>query len=231
MWDERVSYQENVRNEVEKSLLKGCVSKLLASLSSREKMILEMRYLQDLTLKEIGAECQISSNRVLQIQNKALRKLRHPERMAILCEFVGLEVKELKEREALERRKEDQARREWARQLYKEEQQKRAAERLAILYVVRGRTASEWLKEAAQRKYIDEMEVRRQQSLKKDRERAEENTKRILQERARIVKDWEAARIVSSTLFRPGWGLEPDQSVKSEEERIQEAFSYYEGVI
>jgi RNA polymerase primary sigma factor len=61
-------------------------------LNPRERTILEMRYgLQGgrtHTLDEVSAEFKLTRERIRQIEVKALRKLRYPERYAGLRDFV-----------------------------------------------------------------------------------------------------------------------------------------------
>ena len=52
----------------------------LETLHPREKLVLQLRNVDDLTLAEIGKRLDVTGNRVMQIEGKALRKLRHPDR-------------------------------------------------------------------------------------------------------------------------------------------------------
>lgn len=63
---------------------KEAIEKTLGQLTSREKKVLEMRYglgdEEGCTLKEAGIKLNVSPERLRQIELKALRKLRHPDR-------------------------------------------------------------------------------------------------------------------------------------------------------
>ncbi len=69
-----------VEEEVEEALLDRDVNESLAILSPRERKILELRYgfngAQPLTLREVGKEYSLSPERIRQIENEALKKLR-----------------------------------------------------------------------------------------------------------------------------------------------------------
>ena len=57
---------------------------LKTTLSDREAEVLELRYEESMRLKEIADTFNISKERVRQIEDRALRKLRHPKRARIL---------------------------------------------------------------------------------------------------------------------------------------------------
>ena len=73
-------------------LLKGQLQDVLASLSPREQRVIELRFgLGDdytHTLKETGREFKLTKERIRQIENKALRKLRHPKHSRKLREYL-----------------------------------------------------------------------------------------------------------------------------------------------
>ncbi len=73
-------------------LLKEQLDDILASLSERERRVIEMRFgLGDgrrYTLDEVGQEFGITRERVRQIENKALGKLRHPRYSRRLREYI-----------------------------------------------------------------------------------------------------------------------------------------------
>ena len=77
------------------SLLKDTLSDVLATLTERERKIVEMRFgLVDgyeRTLEEIGRQYNVTRERIRQIEAKALRKMRHPTRIRQLTGFLETE--------------------------------------------------------------------------------------------------------------------------------------------
>ncbi len=73
------------------ALLKEEIENALASLTPREAKVLKLRFgLEDghpRTLEEVGREFQVTRERIRQIEAKALRKLRHPNRSKKLRDF------------------------------------------------------------------------------------------------------------------------------------------------
>lgn len=68
------------------------------TLTDREVKVLDMRYKEGMTHSDVGKEFNVTSERIKQIENKAIRKLRHPRRAVIL--YYGLEYKRrIEERE------------------------------------------------------------------------------------------------------------------------------------
>ncbi len=63
------------------TILKDEMNQILATLTPREEKILRMRFGLDngktYTLEEVGKECNVTRERIRQIESKALRKLRH----------------------------------------------------------------------------------------------------------------------------------------------------------
>jgi len=83
---------ESPEDEVSKNLLREDLEDVLETLSPRERDVLRLRYgMQDgrmKTLEEIGQFFNVTRERIRQIEAKALRKLRHPNRNSILKEYV-----------------------------------------------------------------------------------------------------------------------------------------------
>ena len=73
-------------------LLKEALSAVLKTLTPREAKVLTLRFgLEDghpKTLEEVGAEFNVTRERIRQIEAKALRKLRHPQRSKKLKDFL-----------------------------------------------------------------------------------------------------------------------------------------------
>jgi RNA polymerase primary sigma factor len=73
-------------------LLKEQVEAVLDSLTGRERRVLQLRFgLEDgraRTLEEVGKEFNVSRERIRQIEEKALRKLRHPSRSRKLWDYL-----------------------------------------------------------------------------------------------------------------------------------------------
>jgi RNA polymerase primary sigma factor len=83
---------ETPEDDVSKNLLREDLEQVLDSLSPRERDVLRLRYGLDdgrmKTLEEIGQLFDVTRERIRQIEAKALRKLRHPNRNSILKEYV-----------------------------------------------------------------------------------------------------------------------------------------------
>jgi RNA polymerase primary sigma factor len=65
----------------------------LADLSPRERKIITLRFgldgSEDCTLEQLGEMFDVTRERIRQIESKALRRLRHPNRTASLLAFVS----------------------------------------------------------------------------------------------------------------------------------------------
>jgi RNA polymerase primary sigma factor len=83
---------EMPEDQVSKSLLREDLEGVLDTLSARERDVLRLRYGLDdgrmKTLEEIGQIFNVTRERIRQIEAKALRKLRHPNRNSILKEYI-----------------------------------------------------------------------------------------------------------------------------------------------
>lgn len=73
------------------SCIKQIVDEALKTLTDRERLVLELRYGhggKPVTQKDLGIELSISGSRIGQIEEGALRKLRHPYRIKKLQPFL-----------------------------------------------------------------------------------------------------------------------------------------------
>jgi len=81
-------YSDTERNNITEQILK-----VLNTLTSREEKIIRMRFGigfdKDHTLEEVGRHFSITRERVRQIEAKALRKLKHPNRRRALKVLIG----------------------------------------------------------------------------------------------------------------------------------------------
>lgn len=68
------------------------LNRSLRCLTSRERRVIEMRYGlkngRKQTLEEIGQEFDVTRERIRQLEQRALRKLRHPARSRVLGQFL-----------------------------------------------------------------------------------------------------------------------------------------------
>ena len=82
------NFVKTSENQVSKNLLREDLEKVLDSLSPRERDVLRLRYGLDdgrmKTLEEIGQIFNVTRERIRQIESKALRKLRDPNRTSVL---------------------------------------------------------------------------------------------------------------------------------------------------
>jgi RNA polymerase primary sigma factor len=85
------SPDESPEERVDHALLRDDLEHVINSLTPRERDVVRMRYGLDdgrtKTLEEIGRVFSVTKERVRQIESKALRKLRHPFRSAILRDY------------------------------------------------------------------------------------------------------------------------------------------------
>ncbi len=83
---------ETPDDQVAKALLREDLENVLDTLSPRERDVLRLRYGLDdgrmKTLEEIGQIFNVTRERIRQIEAKALRKLRHPNRNSVLKEYI-----------------------------------------------------------------------------------------------------------------------------------------------
>lgn len=84
--------QENPEDMVCRDMLKIHLKEVLDTLTEREKMILIYRFglygHKPETLEEVGKRFNVTRERIRQIENKALRKLRHPSRSRKIRDFL-----------------------------------------------------------------------------------------------------------------------------------------------
>ena len=82
---------ENRAEAAADRLSQGKIDQVLHSLTSREKDVLILRYGllggAPLTLEEVGLRFEVTRERIRQIEEKALRKMRHPTRLRQLQEM------------------------------------------------------------------------------------------------------------------------------------------------
>ena len=82
----------------EANMLKQRLNEVLATLNPRENEVIRRRYGLDdgkpKTLEEVGKEFNVTRERIRQIEAKALRKLRHPNRAKKLKDFVDEEIED-----------------------------------------------------------------------------------------------------------------------------------------
>jgi RNA polymerase primary sigma factor len=83
---------ESADEALKRNSLADELEEALKTLSPREEQVLRLRYGlgedQDHTLEEIGAQFGVSRERIRQIEQKGLRKLRHPTRAKLLKTFL-----------------------------------------------------------------------------------------------------------------------------------------------
>ena len=85
---------ENPSTLYERKELEELVKNSLSSLTPREENVIKMRFGlegKECTLEEIGKSFACGRERIRQIEGKALRKLRHPDRSKALQDFLAIE--------------------------------------------------------------------------------------------------------------------------------------------
>jgi RNA polymerase primary sigma factor len=76
----------------DQQLLREEIRKVLGQLTQRERQVIELRFGlvddHDHTLEEVGKKLKVTRERVRQIEERAIRKLRHPQASRILKEYL-----------------------------------------------------------------------------------------------------------------------------------------------
>lgn len=76
----------------DQQLLREEIRKVLGQLTLRERQVIELRFGlvddHDHTLEEVGKKLKVTRERVRQIEERAIRKLRHPQASRILREYL-----------------------------------------------------------------------------------------------------------------------------------------------
>src|SRR5436189_985798 len=77
-------------------LLREEIRKVLGQLTLRERQVIELRFGliddHDHTLEEVGKKLKVTRERVRQIEERAIRKLRHPQASRILKDYLDSEI-------------------------------------------------------------------------------------------------------------------------------------------
>ncbi|HQD80868.1 MAG TPA: sigma-70 family RNA polymerase sigma factor [Bacillota bacterium] len=93
---EQPSWEASPSASITRTMLKEDVRRILTTLTQRQRQVLELRYGFDRdgegrTLDEVGQILGVTRERIRQIEDKALRRLRHPSRSRLLSDYL-LEV-------------------------------------------------------------------------------------------------------------------------------------------
>lgn len=95
--EEFIPSDSSVEDVVEQTFLRESLENVLSTLTPREEKILRLRFGFDdgieRTLEDVGKMFNVTRERIRQIENKALRKLRHPSRTKHIRHFYSLETK------------------------------------------------------------------------------------------------------------------------------------------
>lgn len=130
-------YKEYVdpEEELSKKEMVGVLGEVLDGITPREKAVLCLRFgiglTQDYTLEEVGAMFDVCKERIRQIEAKAMRKIKHPQRSEKLREFIGYyqttaqkEAEAKKIRAQWQRARENKRLRDEAEKRYKKERER-----------------------------------------------------------------------------------------------------------
>lgn len=70
------SVSENVRSQIQREQVVALLEKAIEELPEKERLVLVMYYVEELTLKEIGKVLEVTESRVCQLHSKAVMRLR-----------------------------------------------------------------------------------------------------------------------------------------------------------
>ena len=78
--DNEFAYDPETDQSIDNDKRNKKIANVLKGLTSKEQKILKMRFVDDMTLRDVGKAFNVGPERIRQIEQKALRKLRHPTR-------------------------------------------------------------------------------------------------------------------------------------------------------
>lgn len=81
------SSRPNLEDLTDDMDLKKGIAEAMSGLSKRQQKIVNMRFRDEMTLAEIGAEFDVGQERIRQILARAMRQMRNPYRAKMLTEF------------------------------------------------------------------------------------------------------------------------------------------------
>ena len=82
-----VSYSDAFKS-VEQNMIHNQLLLAMDNISDKEKRVLKLRFVNGMTLKSTGEELNLCSERIRQIEAKALRKLRRPVNSKLIKDFL-----------------------------------------------------------------------------------------------------------------------------------------------
>ena len=156
-------YQEWVdpEEELSKKEMVGVVGEVLEGLTPREAKVLYLRFgiglTQDYTLDEVGVYFDVTKERIRQIEAKALRKMKHPQRSDKLRELLGWYETEY-ERHAQHKKLQEQWQKERERARQREEEAKAYAAKQRAEARARTKTDAELTEARADRALLKKWE-------------------------------------------------------------------------
>ena len=86
--DNEFAYDHDMDKSIDDDNRNKKMADILDGLTPKEQKVMKMRFVDDMTLREIGKVFNVGGERIRQIEQKALRKLRHPTRLDQLAPYV-----------------------------------------------------------------------------------------------------------------------------------------------
>jgi len=174
----------------------------LSTLTDRERKVIYGRFFLGLKQREVGEEFNICNGRVGQIENKALRKMRHPlraDKLRLMMNHTPVNdyAKELAKREEIREEKRKQENIEWEKRNKIQREQERIAEIARI--DVRRRNENEWRRhnKPEETEYYKKMKeaARQQEEFNRERQKEEQEkrTARYQANRQKLIDERETS--------------------------------------
>lgn len=85
---------EHDTSGIENEQAKAIIATAMRSLKAREIEVLRLIFYEDFTLQECADRLNVTRERVRQIEQKALRKMRHPDRLPMLVDLLDVKPNE-----------------------------------------------------------------------------------------------------------------------------------------